>query len=343
MVQPLNGKEVKEKILAFLNIHGPSLPVQVSRHLQMNTIFASAFMSEMLGDKTIKITSMKVGGSPLYYTKEKENMLENFSQHLNKKEKEAFTLLRENKILQDNEQDPAIRVALRGIKDFAFPFKKDEKIFWRYYLVSEEEVQNLTRDTIKSDEPRIESESKPQFEPEQTPIQKETKIAKSIEQVSEDELNKIKQELEDKKRELEEMKKQMINLEKKEPLNENKPKIKLKSQKKNPNEEFLEEIKEALIKKNLPILEIIQKDAKQVFAKIHMNNQPHLLAAFNKKKVEDADILKAYKKALLLNLPYYILSKGEPSKKTKEAINAFKSLAYMETLENPEQQDLKTT
>ena len=140
-VRKLDAKEIKDRILGFLNIHGPSLPVQIARHINMNTLFASAFLSEMASEKTIIISNMKVGGSPLYYTKTKENMLENFSNNLNPKEKEAFELLKNNKILSDEEQHPAIRVALRSLKDFAFPFKRNDKIFWRYFLTSENELE----------------------------------------------------------------------------------------------------------------------------------------------------------------------------------------------------------
>ena len=34
-------------------------------------------------------------------------------------------------------QQPAIRVALRGIRDFAKPFKSQEEIVWRYFLIPE--------------------------------------------------------------------------------------------------------------------------------------------------------------------------------------------------------------
>jgi len=326
MVQQLNAKEVKGKILDFLNLHGPSLPVQVSRHMQMETLFISAFLSEMLGDKTIKITNMKVGGSPLYYTQNKSDMLAGFSKFLKDKEKEAFDKLKENQILEDSEQHPAIRVALRNIKDFAIPFKKESKIFWRYYL-SNEEVKINPVSEIKQEN----------FTPEPTTIQKEIEVAKSTERVSEDELDKIRLELEEKKKEIETMKVQIQQIEQKE------TKIPVKKIKKKQNEEFMEEIRVALGKKNIEILKVEQSDSKQLFAKVKINEKEHLLAAFNKKKIDELDILKAYKKASSLELPYYILTKGEPSKKTKETMNAFRSLTNIETLERQEQQSLKTT
>jgi len=84
---------------------------------------------------------MKVGNSPIYLIQGQEPMLERFSQHLKSKEKEAFELLKRKKFLKDEEQVPAIRIALREIRDFAVAFKKDEEIFWRYFTIQENEFE----------------------------------------------------------------------------------------------------------------------------------------------------------------------------------------------------------
>jgi len=132
--------ELKRKILFLLKQRGPSLPVHIARETGLSMLFASAFLSELLSERKIRISHMKVGSSPVYYIQGQEPLLANFAHHLNDKEKEAFTLLQNKKLLIDLEQSPAIRVALRTIKDFAIPFKKDERIFWRYYLIPENEL-----------------------------------------------------------------------------------------------------------------------------------------------------------------------------------------------------------
>ena len=144
--------EVKEKILFILRKRGPSLPVHIARETGLSMLFASAFLSELLSEKKIKISNMKVGSSPIYFLLGQESMLENFSQHLKSREKDAFILLKEKTFLKDREQDPAIRVALREIKDFAIPFKKNEEIFWRYFTVPETEFK------IKEKPKKIEKE-----------------------------------------------------------------------------------------------------------------------------------------------------------------------------------------
>ncbi len=136
-------KETHEKILNILRQKGPSLPINISKQMGMNSLFVSAFLSEMVGEKRVKISHMKVGGSPLYFLDGQEEKLEGFSNYLPPRENEAFMLLKENKILKDDEQEPAIRVALRSISDFAVGFKQGEEIYWRYALVSEEEVREI--------------------------------------------------------------------------------------------------------------------------------------------------------------------------------------------------------
>ncbi|MGV8152453.1 MAG: hypothetical protein ACP5OG_05210 [Candidatus Nanoarchaeia archaeon] len=139
----IDSKEVQNKIVSFINMRGPSLPVQIARELKIESLFASAFLSELAKEKRIKISNLKVGGSPLYFAEGQEAQLENFQKYFNQKENEAYVLLKQNKILKDSLQDPAIRVALRSIKDFAVPFKNNEEVFWRYMTVSEEEATEI--------------------------------------------------------------------------------------------------------------------------------------------------------------------------------------------------------
>ena len=131
--------ETHNKILAILQDKGPSLPINIAKEMQINSLFASAFLSELSQEKRIKVSHLKVGGSPLYFLEGQEQQLEPFHKFLHPREIETFQLLKENKILKDSEQEPTTRVALRSIRDFAVGFKKNEEIFWKYYLDSEEE------------------------------------------------------------------------------------------------------------------------------------------------------------------------------------------------------------
>jgi hypothetical protein len=333
MPQQLNGKEVKEKILKYLLEKGPELPVHIAKHIGMNSLFTSAFLSEMAGEGTIKISDMKVGGSPLYYAPSTINFLERYIDTLGGKEKEACLLLKEKGILEDSIQTPAIRVALRSLKDFAFPFKKDNNSFWRYFLVTEDEVRKRLDEN--KEEPKMD-EKKEETKEQKAITEKAEQIIKQEEKKNE-ELERINQKLEEKRRELEKLNQEIEN-KKIQESEKNVVKIskKLKPKiKKVPiiDESFLNEVKQILEKKGSTVIQVESFDKKQVIARIKANEQEILLAALNRKQINEEDLFKISKKAQAINLPYSVLLKGEVSKKTKEAIEAYKRLFSIEKLE----------
>jgi len=131
--------QLKEQIISIFKRRGPSLPIHISKETGLDLLFASAFLSELIDDKRLKISVMKVGSSPLYFLQGQEHLLENFIEFLNKKEREAFLILKEKKFLKDSEQEPAIRVALRAIKDFAFEHRKNDELYWKFLRADESE------------------------------------------------------------------------------------------------------------------------------------------------------------------------------------------------------------
>ena len=118
--------KIKERIIETVKTKGPSLPVHIASEIQTSILFTSAFLSELLSEKQLKITHMRVGSSPVYFLPGQEPQIEKYSQHLKSREKDAFMLLKEKGNLKDDEQEPAIRVALRSIRDFAIPFKYNQ-------------------------------------------------------------------------------------------------------------------------------------------------------------------------------------------------------------------------
>jgi len=141
----METNETHEKIINILKAKGPSLPIQIAKELEISSLFISAFLSELANEKRIQISHLKVGGSPLYFLPGQEEKLEKFYKFLHPREAEAFLLLKKKKILRDAEQEPAIRVALRSIRDFSIGFKKNDEIYWRYLSVPETEIKKITK------------------------------------------------------------------------------------------------------------------------------------------------------------------------------------------------------
>src|SRR3989338_2565602 len=146
-LKKINGPELRNKILSILRNKGPSLPIHIARETGLSVLFASAFLAELSSDKEIKISNMKVGGSPVYFIPGHEEQLEKYSNYLPGKEREALFLLKEKKLLEDVMLEPAIRVALRSIRDFAFAVVLNEdgkqRVFWRHLTFLEKEAQEL--------------------------------------------------------------------------------------------------------------------------------------------------------------------------------------------------------
>ncbi len=136
-------QEKKKKIISFLEENGPSLPVRIAKAIEMDPVFASAISSELLGSKQIKTSYIKIGASPLYLLYGQEQDLEKYTEHLKSVEKEAYLKIKDKKLIKDEDEAPAIRVALRNIKDFATPLKFQEKIMWKYTFATDDEINNL--------------------------------------------------------------------------------------------------------------------------------------------------------------------------------------------------------
>ncbi len=72
MPQTQNAEQIKISIMALIHARGPSLPIHISKGINMSGIFSSAFLSELLNEKKLKMSHMRVGSSPIYYVEEQE-------------------------------------------------------------------------------------------------------------------------------------------------------------------------------------------------------------------------------------------------------------------------------
>jgi|GEM_PF-6399642 hypothetical protein len=133
-----------EKVLAFIKQTGPVLPVQVAKMLSKETYYAGAILSDLLARKAIKISSAKIGGSPVYYLPDQQERLSILYGSLPQREKEAYDHLKEKQFLKDTEVEPVMRVALRALKDFAIPVEKNNTLTWKWYLNNELETPAST-------------------------------------------------------------------------------------------------------------------------------------------------------------------------------------------------------
>ncbi len=288
-----NVNQIKERIVSIIQHKGPSLPVQIASTINVAPMFSSVFLSELYGDKKVLMSSMKVGSSPLFYLPGQEAQLENFIEHLNQREKDAFFLLKKELVLEDSKQSPVVRVALRAIPDFAIPLKleigNEQKHFWKFYLASPENVkEKLDPQTKLKEIPRIENKLEEAVTPiEEIKTEKEEKeeIKQKIELPASDMLTKLKEFLSSR------------NL----------------------------EILESVMEKKKEIIHKVRGDCS-------IGKQSYYLVFKDKKKITETDLTHIMQKAQTEKMPAILISPGSLDKKALEYLKSWKELIKFEKL-----------
>lgn len=305
-----------------MGIRGPCLPVQVAKALNMQPLFVSAFLSELKAEEKLKISNMKVGSSPLYYLPGQEPMLENFIQHLNPKEREAFNLIKKERVLDDDKQNPVIRVALRAIPDFASQVRvrigEQLLLFWKYSLLSETEVKDLIKEKLSQQETIIPKQEEIPQPIQQFPQQVQQSVPPAIQKIEEPIPETIAPAIAKIKEETKELEEEMEKVEApKEHKKEHKPKSpkKLKEE----ESELSKKVKHYLETNEIELLSVFLDKKHEFNAKVRLDTlfgkQELYLSAKDKKSITDTDLTMALQKAQSEKMQALILSPGSLNKK----------------------------
>lgn len=144
--------DYRDTVLAFIRSKGPILPVQIAKEVKTNILMASAMLSEMSSKGTLKVSHIKVGGSPLYYAPGQEVQLLQFVQHLNEKDQATLQRLKSVQVMRDQEEDALTRVSLRNLKDFAHPLNVTHdgvtELFWKWSLLSDADASAVIKSVL---------------------------------------------------------------------------------------------------------------------------------------------------------------------------------------------------
>jgi len=288
----------KDLIINSISSRGPSLPVHLAKIANISTLFASAYLSELYAEKKVLMSHLKVGSTSLYFLPGQEPQLENFIQYLNQKEQEAFHLLKKKKVLSDTNLEPAIRVAMHEIKDFANPLNIDindgQRLFWKYFLISDEEAKNLILKPQRQEKKESLKTAEQGHLPEST--------GKVVEEIP---LPKEKKQRKKKSLSTQELK-------------------------------FSQNMKEYLTSKEIEILEVKEEKKKDFVAKIRIDSlfgkQEYLLIAKDKKKISEEDVFIALQKAQSEKALALIMSKGELDKTALPHMKEWRNLIKFEKI-----------
>ncbi|MBT3303727.1 hypothetical protein HN592_05035 [Candidatus Woesearchaeota archaeon] len=336
----------QEDIIAFIKAKGPIVPMDLANNMRVESYIASAHLSDLLSKKLIQISSLKLGSSPLYFLPEQKSMLEKFSNHLHQKDQAAFNELKANKVLQDSQISPLLRVSLRNIKDFAVPlevtYKNKKEIFWKFYSLSNDEASETIR-TLLLPKEEIKEEPLPEPEVKKTevaPVEivkkevKESEVEK-VKPISKPEPKPVKQEPKPVTKKVTKPKVKEVVVEKKavKPKKETQKHI---SNAFDSSDKFLKQVGDyfSSIDAEVVTYDIIKKES-EIDLEVEIPSSIGILFYFckakNKKRLNDSDIHAAYVGGELKKLPSILLAPGSLTKTSQEKLGKeFRNIIFVQ-------------
>ncbi|MBI2549998.1 hypothetical protein HYV83_02350 [Candidatus Woesearchaeota archaeon] len=314
---------ITDRVKQLVRMRGPVIPSQISKEIGTNILMASAILSELASKNDVKISSVKFGGTPLYYVVGQEPKLQNYTASLQQKEKEALEQLKANGVLRDRSMEPATRFALRQIKDFAKPLEAningETEIFWKWYLLANEDAETSIKKLMGIvEEKQPQTQQAPQL---QQPLQEAFATAR-IEAV----VGTSAQEAKPLIVQTTQQQQQTVLMPSSEiPKPRGKKPASQKTQIAASESEFAKTINEFFAKSSIEIeLQVSASKSEAQYVVLlpsPVGKLRYYCVAKNKKTCTDADISSAIVQGQLKKLPVLLLAKGELSKKAHELLS----------------------
>lgn len=329
----------QDRILQLLRTTGPTLPTKVAKVINTQILFASAHLSDLASQGKVRISYLKIGGSPLYYLPGQESQLYPFaSGNVNPKDLQVLDKLKEEKVLRENNLDLLYKVSLRSLRDFAVPLQVNiqgrTELFWKWHLLSEEETNKLIAKLLSASLPEKAEETKIEEKVEK-------KVSKQLISVAEEKplplptLSEKKEEPISASMVKPEQQKTLVE-EKNIPESPEEPKKstfqkfkeKILPRKRNIIEDnFLPQVENLFKKLKVEIeqKELLRKNAElTLIVKVPsvVGKMTYFCKAKNKNKCDEKDLSSAYMEAQIKKLPLLFLYSNEINKKAQEMLDS---------------------
>ncbi|MHA1918002.1 MAG: hypothetical protein ACTSUV_06815 [Candidatus Ranarchaeia archaeon] len=324
----------RELVLKVVKQRGPTIPARIVKELGGDTFLIGAILSDLLNNKLLRVSNLKLGGSPFYFAPEHASRLQEFSKHLKNQDKTTYDLLKASKVLKDEQQTPLIRVSLRNIKDFAKPVEvkigETQELFWKFYLIPNEEVKQIIKDKfLKRPKPAPVPEKKPvkkEINPEPPKVVEKTKKIEPKPQVTEPPKKPVSKPVTSVKKE--EQKSKDFPSSAREQLKEEKQVSILQE---DPKGSFGDTLSKYFNRKNIEVVEknIIRKTEIDYVIRVpsSIGTMEYYCKAKDKKKCNDGDIATAFIQGQNKKLPVLFLTTGDVTKKVNDMLHKeFKGL-----------------
>mgnify|MGYP003685146537 CR=1 FL=1 len=146
----------KDNLLRFVKQKKYVIPSDVSSEFETSTMIASAALSELAKDGTVKITHLKLSSSPYYYDQlQKESIQELAEKHFSGHDLALYKKIKESQILNSNSLAAAEQLSTVKIRDFAIPLEIDSEgkklNFWVWYLRDLNETKKQIKEFLIGD------------------------------------------------------------------------------------------------------------------------------------------------------------------------------------------------
>ena|SRR3989344_6813483 len=323
--------EYRDKILALAQLQ-PLLPGHVAKALTTNSIMAGAMLSEMVDKGQLKVSALRVGGSPLYYVPGNESQLLNHVQSLNEKDRRTVTLLQQEKVIRETNADPLTRVSLTHIKDFAKPltveYENTQETFWKWFSITDQEAEelikkhfeptNAEKPTVPADTPKqaILQQSSKEITPSVFAVEEKKKAKQPEDQSKEPAEAQLPLQAKPIQKELRETQIPLIE----KPL----PQVDLSGP-------FWEKVNAFFTQNKIELAQssVIKKKTEfdlLVELPSPVGKLSYYCKARSKKRISDGDLSSAYVQGQIKKLPIIYLTDGELSKQAKEVLSQLKGI-----------------
>jgi len=325
----------QERIMTFIRAVGPTIPSKVAKQINTQILLASAHLSDLSAQGKVKISSLKVGGTPLYYLPGQESQLYGFAAgNLNPKDFQVLELLRDRKVLREKDLDLLSKVALRNLKDFAMPMQVTTQdrteLFWRWHTLSDEELKTRIAEVVNvafPAPPQPVTEVQPIQEVE--PLTPEPLPVEAVPEVKQEVKPEVKREIKREIKEKEIFTSLEVKDEKQKTLTTPIVEKKKPGRKKAPitDDEFLPVLEEFCDKLKISIeqREVLRKNTEiNLVVKVPsvVGKMTYFCKAKNKTRYDEKDLSSAYVEAQMKKLPLLFLYNTEFNKKAQEMLSS---------------------
>ena len=155
----------KDNLIKFVKQQKTVTPTDVAKEFDTTTMIASATLSELVKEKLILITHLKLSSSPYYYDpKQKQCLYELGLKHYSGYDKEIMEKLKKLQVLNVNSLNIQEALAIERIKDLAkvleIEYNGKKLKFYVWYLRDMEETKKQILDAIKIQDSSNDSKNK---------------------------------------------------------------------------------------------------------------------------------------------------------------------------------------